>query len=194
MRAFLIFMGSGLLLLIGVFFYAQSKKDETIIVTLADLMGEPKGRVLSSKTIPTPTPSGQDLPIRIIISKPSIYLYWPQQITIQTKAGAEVRLVVTYRNGSINNSGTQTGLANQSGKFIANWIIRGQNLFGTAKVKATVTYHTRSGSAETTFKIIRYGQLLQPTPTNIPDTRYDISPKPTPTPTKPKGKSFPSFH
>ncbi len=194
MRAFLIFIGCGLLLLIGVFFYAQTKKDETIIVTLADIMGSPKGRVLSSNLIPTPTPSSQSLPIRISINKPSIYLYWPQQITIQTKAGAEVRLVVTYPNGSMNNSGTQTGLANQSGKYIANWVIRSQNLYGNVKVKATATHGSRSGSAEASFKIVRYGQLIQPTPTHIPDMKYEVSPKPTPTPTKPKDKSFPSFH
>lgn len=159
MRRFLIFLGSGLVLIAIVFVYAQSKRDEVYTVPYPEMSVPQTGKVLSAQTNPdTKTPSASLLPVKLLIDKQPVYLYWTQKITIETTPGAEVKIRVTYPNGSMNNSGSQTGIADNKGQYLVKWDIRGKDMIGIAKVKVSVSLGEKQGSAEGEFEITQYSK------------------------------------
>lgn len=155
LKIFFIFFGSGFILLIIVFLYAQAHKGGDLIITSSDF--KQQGKVLSvHKSVKTKPKEVKTLDVNIKIDKNPIYLYNTQTITVSTIPNAYVYLKVKYSNGSINNSGSRTGVSDHSGKFIAKWPIKGQDIIGTAKVDVSVAKGDKLGSQKDKFKIISY--------------------------------------
>lgn len=163
MKKFGIFFGICSLLLLSVLAYAQSKRKNEVVIDAPTYI-IPKGEVLGAED--NKNPQKQQTSITIKIDKNPVYLYWPQKITIETIPNAEVRMKVTYPNGSINNSGTKSGYSNSKGIFENKWSITGKkDILGQAKVELTVGDLENYSTAQSTFEITTY---KKPTPTTTP--------------------------
>ncbi len=165
MKNFAIFFSIATLLLVGTLVYAQIYRNQTIPQT-APTYTPPKGEVLGTQT--EKQISKNNTPINIKIDKNPVFLYWPQKITIETTPATEVRLKVTYPNGSINNSGTASGFSNDKGIYEVKWTISGKkDILGQAKVEVSVGSFGSYATAESIFDITT-SQKITPAPTAVP--------------------------
>ncbi len=153
MRNLVIFFFSGLLLVAAIFYYAQiqSKKITYTINDPRTISSNQKIILSNTKNTKKTNP----LPLKINIDKKEVLLYWPQKIIIETAPEVEVRVKVIYPNGSMNNSGTSSGMSDKTGKYTTQWTIKGdkKNL-GTAKVQVSVGSLEQYAEAESFFEII----------------------------------------
>lgn len=158
MRQFLIFILGGVAIVTAVYFYAQTKKVDTLILKTSDFFSSNKGKVLSAQK--DDLKNIIVLPVNLKIDKQPVYLYWPQTLTVETKPGAEVKVVVTYPSGSINNSGTKNGYADKDGKFVIKWTVNVKNnneALGIATIKVNAKLGSAEGQASGQFEIVKYG-------------------------------------
>lgn len=156
MKWFLITFGVCALIVAGVYFYAQTREGETFFWTKDEMMTDSQGNIKGAKQKNANKKQYKPIPTTVTLSKKQVYLWGTQKITIKTKAGAEVRVEVTYPNHSKNNNGTRTAIADQNGLVEYWWSIKGYKNYGTAKVKVVATKNKRVGEAKAKFKIIRY--------------------------------------
>lgn len=165
MKRALITFSIALLIIFGVFIYAQTYgRREVVFETRAP---EQAGQVLGEKdTKKEPT---QKTPIKVVINKDPVFLYWPQKITVETTPGIDVRVTTTYPNGTINNSGTKSGVADAKGKFTVSWTIKGKkDILGIAKVEVTVGNLETYSKYETIFAIEEYKKATTNSTTSSP--------------------------
>jgi hypothetical protein len=153
MRRLIIFSLIGLVAVGIVFYVAQTKRDN-IITEAPKFSPNPETQVSGIKKASQVT---QDLPIKITVDKNPVNLWWPQKILVETKPDSEVRLQVTYPNGSINNNGTTVGHADKNGRFEIKWNIKGteKTTLGLVRVEVIAISGHQQGKATTEFDIIK---------------------------------------
>jgi hypothetical protein len=160
MRRFTLFMGICIIGVLGTLSIAQLKRGESNVITAGEMSEYTKEHLKTLNEVKEKEPEAElkknDLKLNIIVDKPQVYLYWPQKITIETEPEADIRLKVTYPNGSINNNGTTGGTADNTGKFVVKWTISGKEILGKAKVEAIASLGSKTSTLEKEFEITSY--------------------------------------
>lgn len=175
MKRFVIFISSGIIILVLVFIYAQAKKDHTVIVDLSKEASQTKGKVLGAEAKISKKVNKVTTPINLKIDKNPVNLYWPQKINIVTTPNTEVRVKVTYANGNINNSGTKNGLSDDQGKFTISWTVKGnKDLLGRAQVNVSVGSLDTYAETNSNFEIVEYKKSITPLPASISTPQLNI--------------------
>lgn len=186
MKKFIVFVIISFVVISAVFIYAQYSRKRTIFADPYQQKYFPKESTVLGLSDTSTKLEKNNTPITIKIDKNPVFLYWQQKITIETLPETEVRLKVTYANGSLNNSGTKNGYSDKNGKFTSQWVIRGKkDIIGIANVEVSAGSLETYSQKNSQFEITEYKKPVIANPVNTPLPIDPVTNNPTLAPNSP---------